>query len=118
MPGGVHAAEVVVAVGGGDEGGHLALGPVEHGEGVEPVHDDGDGLVHHADDGLVVHLDGLVVGGGARGGEPGLVLQTLPVAGYHLVAQDCTQDRLNLNVSQVFHSPDLYLIFRSLLTCR
>lgn len=74
VPGGVHAAEVVVAVGGGDERGHLAVGPVELRQGVQPVHDHRDSLVHHVDDGLVVHLQRLVFGGGARCGHSGFIL--------------------------------------------
>lgn len=92
MPGGIHAAEVVVAVGGGDQGCHLAVGPVEQCEGVEPVADDGDGLGHHVDDRLVVHVGGLALGGGAGRRRPGLVLDALPVAGDHLVAQYRPQD--------------------------
>lgn len=88
MPGGVHAAQVVGAVGGGHQRGHLAVGPVEQRERVQPAHDDCHGLGHHANDGVVVHLHGLGLGRGPRGGQPRLVLEPLPVSRHHFVAQD------------------------------
>lgn len=85
-----------MAVGGGHQGCHLAVRAIEEGQGVESVHDDGDGLADHVDDGLVVHLDGLALAGRARHRQPRLVLETLPVARHHFVAQDRAQNRLYL----------------------
>ena len=56
MPGGVHPAKVVGAVGRGDERADLALGPVEGREAGQLLRDDGDGLGDVVDDDVAVAI--------------------------------------------------------------
>ena len=59
MPGGIHAAEVVVAVGGGDQSADLGVVAVKGGQALQAADDGRHGLGDHVDEQLAVDLTGL-----------------------------------------------------------
>lgn len=68
VPGGVHATQVVQAVGGGHQRVHFALPAFKLGQVVQAGHDGGDRLLHQGDQLLAVHVLGLPRSRERRGG--------------------------------------------------
>ena len=92
VPGGVHATEVVQAVGGRHQGVDLALPALELGQVVEAGHDGRDGLLDQDHQLLGVHVLGLAGGGQGHG----RVLLGLLVPRDDLVPEHRLQDAVHL----------------------
>lgn len=92
VPGGVHAAQVVQAVGGGHQRVHLALPTFKLGEVVQAGHDGGDSFLHQGDQLLTVHVLWLPSGRERRRG----VLLRLFVPSDDLIPKHSLQDAVHL----------------------
>lgn len=92
VPGGVHATQVVQAVGRGHQGVDFALSALKLSQVVEAGHDGRDGLLDQRHQLLGVHVLWLA----GRGQRHGRVLLGLLVPGDDLVAEDRLQDAVDL----------------------
>lgn len=92
VPGGVHATQVVQAVGRGHQGVDFALSALKLSQVVEAGHDGRDGLLDQRHQLLGVHVLWLA----GRGQRHGRVLLGLLVPGDDLVSEDRLQDAVNL----------------------
>ena len=87
MPCGIHSTEIIVAVGGGDQGADFRVVAVECRQTLEPAEDGRNGLVDQRDEDLALHL-------AAAGGTifVTFIRSLLLVPSNHLVAQYSFQD--------------------------
>lgn len=97
VPGRVHAAQIVQAVGCSHQGVDLTLPALELSQVMEAGHDGRDGLLHQRDQLLGVHVLWLS-GGGQRDGR---VLLRLLMPRDDLIAEDCFQDAIHLQETDV-----------------
>ena len=83
MPGGVHATEIVIAVGSSDQSADFGVIAVKGGETLEPVDDGSHGLVDHGDENVSFDLTAVFVS---------IIGVLLLVPGDELIAQDRFED--------------------------